>query len=127
MGIGGLQVPMLVDTGAMRTLIPRDVYGWTKDRLGPLSIPRHPLKGATGDDLDILGETQPSVIEFQGRNISVPILVMNVEASAGILGMDILEAVGASIHVKQETILTDTDPQCTKCFSHVPPCHAPPQ
>ena len=64
MGIGGLQVPMLIDTGAMRTLVPRDVYMFTQGKLGPLCTPKNPLKGATGEDLAILGETQPLVIEF---------------------------------------------------------------
>ena len=97
---------MLVDTGAERSLVTEAAYRKHQDIWGPLHQVRGSVNGATGEPLHMLGETGAVRVIMGEVRLDTKLLVMGGKRNEGIVGMDVLLAVGAIIDLGRQKIYT---------------------
>ena len=109
----------LVDTGAMRSLITIKCFHKYQNSFGELQPLTTRVQGATGERLGMYGQTRPLQVQVGKAWAPSIFLVMQGERTEAILGMDVLEAVGAVVNLDQNTLLTRESQSCPRCASRV--------
>jgi hypothetical protein len=92
----------MVDTGTMVTLIQPGIY---KAQMQPCDMQ---ARGVTGTQLEIMGEQEVELI-LRNRNYYITfahtfIVSPSIRCSSGILGMDLLQRVGADISLTDQLL-----------------------
>jgi len=82
--VEGKEIPMEVDTGASLTVIPKKMFKekWGHLKLKPAS---NTLKTYSGSVLPLSGETEV-LVEYQGQEAMLPVIVADVDGKPAILG-----------------------------------------
>ncbi|XP_048590103.1 uncharacterized protein K02A2.6-like [Nematostella vectensis] len=89
--VNGKEIPMEVDTGAARTVIPEKLF---KENFGHLKLKNAStsLKTYSGTVLPLIGETEV-LVEYEGQSAKLPLIVAKVESKPAILGRNWLSVV----------------------------------
>ncbi|XP_048578018.1 uncharacterized protein K02A2.6-like [Nematostella vectensis] len=89
--VNGKEIPMEVDTGAARTVIPEKLF---KENFGHLKLKNAStsLKTYSGSVLPLIGETEV-LVEYEGQSAKLPLIVAKVESKPAILGRNWLSVV----------------------------------
>ena len=93
----GKEALMLVDTGASRSCLSEAFYNQHQRQLGGLHS-TSPIQGADGTELALAGETGRLRLQWRGRTLRIPLIVVRGLAGVdGILGMDVLKPLQVKI------------------------------
>ena len=102
--INDRNVQLLLDTGAMRSLLSEEEYLRSPETYGQALIPTRAAQGPCGERLHVIGETSPLQITFLGCITTIQFLILRKLDVAGIMGLDLLMLGSTSINLETMVI-----------------------
>jgi len=107
LGLGGVGVPGILDTGAQRSLLSATSYERVRASLPPLmqpSIGAKRMVGASGASLTVIGELRRCPVLLNGYQYYANLVVAKLDTVDAILGMDFLKAYDVTINLKNDIV-----------------------
>ena len=102
----GVPVSFLVDTGASRSCLARDLYAQHALVWGTLEPYRGHIESADRSPITVAGMTTPLQLHWDNNQVSVSFLVIDrLSGTSGILGMDVLCPLKVQINSERLTAL----------------------
>ena len=107
LGLGGVGVTGILDTGAQRSLLSATAYERVCSRLPPLmqpSIGAKRMVGASGASLTVIGELRNCPVLLNGYKYYANLVVTKLDTVDAILGMDFLKAYDVTIDLRHDIV-----------------------